>query len=76
MLVLGLVAAAAVVALLILLAHRTRVGRRRSEAEVCVTEDEARKNAAPLTTAIVSRSRDHDLTEQAHPAAPNGGDGS
>ncbi|HYB30961.1 MAG TPA: hypothetical protein VEF89_30490 [Solirubrobacteraceae bacterium] len=71
MLVLGLVAAAAVVALSILLARRTWLGRQRFEGQVCVTEDEARKNAAPLTTAIVSRSHDHDVNELAHPA-PSG----
>jgi hypothetical protein len=64
---LGLVAAAAVVVLLILLA-RTWVGRRRSDVEVCVSEHEARENAAPLTTAIVSRSRDRRLDEPVHPA--------
>jgi uncharacterized iron-regulated membrane protein len=43
MLVLGLLAASAVVALLALLARWMWVGRRRSEAQACGTEEEARR---------------------------------
>jgi hypothetical protein len=32
--------------------------RRRSQLQNCVTEEQARANAAPLTTAILSASRD------------------
>jgi hypothetical protein len=60
MVVLGLAAAGAVVVLLALLAYWMWVGWRRSEAQACVTEEEARENAAPLTAAIVSGSRDRE----------------
>jgi hypothetical protein len=60
MVVLGLAAAGAVVVLLALLAYWMWVGWRRSEAQACVTEEEAREHAAPLTTAIVSGSRDRE----------------
>ena len=60
MLVLGLLAAAAVLTLAVLLARWTWGSRRRSEAQGCVGEEEARRNAAPLTTAILSRSHDRE----------------
>jgi hypothetical protein len=60
MLVLGLLAAGAVVALLALLARWVWVRWRRSEVQACVTEEEAREHAAPLTTAILSGSRDRE----------------
>jgi hypothetical protein len=60
MLFLGLLAAGAVIALLALLARSVWVGWRRSEAQACVTEEEARENAAPLTTAILPGSRDRE----------------
>ena len=60
MMVLGLLAACVVVALLALLVRWMWVGWRRSEAQACVTEEEARENAAPLTTAILSGSRDRE----------------
>ena len=56
MLVVVLLAACAVVALLAVLARWTWVGWRRSETQACVTEEEAREHAAPLTTAILSGS--------------------
>jgi len=58
MLALVLLAAAAAIALLAMLARRTSIAWRRSEAQACVTEEEARENSAPLTTAILSGSRD------------------
>jgi len=59
-LVLVLVAAAAVVALLAVLAARAWVLWRRSEAQPCLTEEEARENAAPLSTAILPGSRNRE----------------
>ena len=56
MVVLGLLAGVAVV-LLAAVAWWMRIGRRRSPVQVCVSEEEARENAAPLTTAILSGSR-------------------
>ncbi len=56
MVVLGLLAGVAVV-LLAAVAWWMRMSRRRSPVQVCVSEEEARKNAAPLTTAILSGSR-------------------
>jgi len=58
MLVLGLFAAAVVVGFLAALVRWTWQGWRRSEAQACVTEEEARKNALPLTTAILPGSPD------------------
>lgn len=55
MMVLGLLAGVAVV-LLAALAWWMRI-RRRLPVQACVSEEEARENAAPLTTAIVSGSR-------------------
>ena len=56
MVVLGLLAGVAVV-LLAAVAWWMRIGRRRSPVQACVSEEEARENAAPLTTAILSGSR-------------------
>jgi hypothetical protein len=56
MLLVVVVAGCAVLALLALLARRMWVGWRRWEAQACVTEEEARDHAAPLTTAIISDS--------------------
>jgi hypothetical protein len=56
MVVLGLLAGVAVV-LLAALAWWMRIGRRRSPVQACVSEEKARENAAPLTTAILSGSR-------------------
>lgn len=56
MVVLGLLAGVVVV-LLAAGAWWMRIGRRRSSVRVCVSEEEARENAAPLTTAILSGSR-------------------
>jgi cytochrome c-type biogenesis protein CcmH/NrfF len=60
MVMLGLLAAGVVVVLLAALVWSMRIGRRRSQAQERVSEEEARENAAPLTTAIVSGSRDRD----------------
>jgi hypothetical protein len=59
MVMLGLLVAGVVVVLLAALVWSMRIGRR-SQAQECVSEEEARENAAPLTTAIVSGSRDRD----------------
>ena len=59
MLVLVLVAAAVVVLLAVLVALALGVWRR-SEAQPCLTEEEARENSAPLTTAILSGSGDRE----------------
>jgi hypothetical protein len=56
MVVLGLSAGVAVV-VLAALAWWMRIGRRRSPVQACVSEEEARENAAPLTTAILRGSR-------------------
>jgi hypothetical protein len=56
MLVLGLVTAGLVVVSLSLLALRAWLGRRRSDARARISEEEARENSAPLTTAIMSKS--------------------
>ena len=58
--VLGFVAAGVVVVLVALLARWVWVRWRRPRAPACVSEQEARENAAPLTTVIVSGSRDHE----------------
>ena len=60
MVMLGLLAAGVFVVLLAALVWSMRIGRRRSQAQECVSEEEARENAAPLTTAIASGSRDRD----------------
>ena len=48
-------AAAAVLVVAVLVGRLIWVRWGQPDATVCVTEEEARKNAAPLTTAIVSR---------------------
>jgi Flp pilus assembly protein TadB len=60
MVMVGLLAAGVVIMLLAALMWSMRIGRRRSQAQECVTEEEARGNAAPLTTAILSESRDRE----------------
>jgi hypothetical protein len=55
--VVELVAAGAVFVLLCLIARSVWMRWRRPEQEACVTEEEAREHAAPLTTAILSGSR-------------------
>lgn len=55
--VVPLVAAGAALLLAMLVARLIWVRWRRPEVRACVTEEEARANSAPLTTAIVSRSR-------------------
>jgi hypothetical protein len=50
-------AAAAVLIVAVLIGRLIWVRWRHPDATVCVTEEETRKNAAPLTTAIVSRLR-------------------
>ena len=58
--VVELVAAGTVLVLATLIARWTWVRWRRPQVQVCVTEEEARKNAAPLTRAILSGSgREH-----------------
>ena len=49
-------AAGAVLVLATLIARWTWVRWRRPQVQVCVTEEEARENAAPLTKAILSGS--------------------
>lgn len=56
----GLLAAGVAVLLLAALVWSMRIGRRRSQEQECVTEEEARENAAPLTTAILSGSRNRE----------------
>ena len=51
-----LVAAGMVLVLATLITRWTWVRWRRLQIQVCVTEEEARENAAPLTKAIVSGS--------------------
>jgi len=63
MLVPGLIAAVAVVVLVIALVLWRGIARRRSRVQSCVTEEQARGNAAPLTTAILSASRRRDRGE-------------
>jgi heme A synthase len=57
---LGLLAAGVLVILLAVLAWRRASARRRSTVHNGVTEQQARENAAPLTTAILSGSRTHE----------------
>jgi hypothetical protein len=59
MVMLGLLAAGVVVVLLAAMVWSI-IGRRRSQAHECVSEEEARENAAPLTTAILSGSRNRE----------------
>jgi hypothetical protein len=56
MVVLELLAGVAVV-LLVAVVWWMRIGRWRSPVQVCVSEEEARENAAPLTRAILPGSR-------------------
>ena len=63
MVVLGLLAAGVVVVLLGALGWSVRRRRLRWQMQGCVTEEEARDNAAPLTTAIMSASRKRDRGE-------------
>jgi hypothetical protein len=55
--VVELLAAGAVLVLLALIGSWRCVRWRRSEVQASVSEEEARENAAPLTTAILSGSR-------------------
>jgi hypothetical protein len=69
MLLVVVVAGCVVVALLALLARRMWARWRRWEAQACVTEEEARDHAAPLTTAIISSSDERSRSS----TAPRGG---
>ena len=69
MLVLGLVVGAATLGVLAVLGRPMWVRWRRAEAQACVSEEEARENAAPLTTAIVSRTNDRKDSELVDGAA-------
>jgi len=60
MAILGLLAAGALLVLLAVLGWRLARAIRRSTGYGAVTEEQARQNAAPLTTAIVSGSRTHE----------------
>ena len=55
-----LLAAGVLVIVLAVLAWRRARGRRRRAVQDGVTEQQARENAAPLTTAILSGSRTHE----------------
>jgi len=59
MAILGLLAAGVLLVLLAALAWR-RARATRSTGYGAVTEEQARQNAAPLTTAIVSGARTHE----------------
>ena len=59
MVALGLLAAGVLVILLAVLAWWRARASRRSTVDNGVTEQQARENAAPLTTAILSGSRTH-----------------
>jgi len=56
-LLVGLLAAGVIVILLVVLGWRRTSDSRRSTIDNGVTEQQARDNAAPLTTAILSGSR-------------------
>jgi hypothetical protein len=60
MAILGLVAAGVLLVVLAVVAWRRARGSRRSTGHGGVTEEQARQNAAPLTTAILSGSRTHE----------------
>jgi Flp pilus assembly protein TadB len=60
MAILGLLAAGALLLLLAVLGWRLARATRRSTGYGAITEEQARQNAAPLTTAIVSGSRTHE----------------
>ena len=64
MVVLGLTAAGAVVVLLGAVGWSVRSRPLRWQMQACVTEEEARDNAARLTTAIVSASRNRERGER------------
>jgi len=57
---LGLLAAGVLLIVLVALAWRRTRASRRSTGHSAVTEEQARQNAAPLTTAILSESRTHE----------------
>jgi CHASE3 domain sensor protein len=59
MAILGLLGAGVLLVLLAVLVWRRARAIRRSTGHDAVTEEQARQNAAPLTTAIVSGSRTH-----------------
>jgi len=59
MAVLGLLAAGVLLMLLVVLGWRRARANRPTE-RGAVTEEQARQNAAPLTTAILSASRTHE----------------
>jgi len=62
---LGLLAAGVLVILLAaVLAWRRASARRRSTVHNGITEQQARENAAPLTTAILSGSRTHERNQR------------
>ena len=63
MVALGLLAAGVVVISLAVLAWWRASASRRSLVHNGVSEEEARENAAPLTTAILSGSRTRERTE-------------
>lgn len=65
MVVLELLAAGVVVVLLGVIGWSVRRRRLRWQMQGCVTEEEARGNAAPLTTAIVSASGKRDRGQPA-----------
>jgi len=66
-LLVGLLAAGVIVILLVVLGWRRTSDSRRSTIDNGVTEQQARDNAAPLTTAILSGSRN----SQAQPDRPS-----
>jgi hypothetical protein len=55
--VVELATAGAVLVFLFIVARLAWVNSRRLEARPCVSEEEARENALPLSTAIISRGR-------------------
>jgi len=68
-LLVGLPVAGVIVILLVALAWRRTSERRRSTMNTGVTEQQARENAAPLTMAILSGSRN----SRARPEITSGG---
>ena len=61
---LGLLAAGVLVIFVAVLAWWRASASRRSTADNGVTEQQARENAAPLTTAILSGSRTHERNQR------------
>ena len=61
---LGLLAAGVLVIWLAVLAWRRASARRRATVHNGITEQQARENAAPLTTAILSGSRTHERNQR------------